>query len=106
LLYGQTGPSLANQQLKINFIGPATSANQTSSRLTPGFSLGGGAEVMLPAAAVPPFVASTSLFVAYQHTWWAQATLNQPAASPFYNYSWQRGTDAVTFGVRMRFGAQ
>ena len=99
LLYGQTGLSIANQQLKIDFGGPETNESKT----TPGFTFGGGAEWMLPRNIVPMFGRSTSLFLDYKHTWWNKATLNMPVASPFFNYTWKRESDLVSLGARFRF---
>lgn len=99
LLYGQTGVSVADQRLQINFGGPITDTTQW----TAGYNLGGGAEWMLPAN-VFPWGRSTSLFVSYAHTWWDKASLTMPAASPFFNYTWLRQSDAVEVGFRIRFG--
>jgi hypothetical protein len=99
LLYGQTGVSVANQRLQINFGGPITDTTQW----TAGYNLGGGAEWMLPAN-VFPWGRSTSLFISYDHTWWDKASLTTPAASPPYNYTWLRQSDAVMAGFRIQFG--
>ena len=101
LLYGQTGLSVANQQLKINFGGPVTNESQ----FTPGFSLGGGAEWQLPRPLFPG-LGPTSLFIDYRHTWWNTAMLKMPAASPLFNYDWRRQSDALMLGMRVRFGTQ
>jgi opacity protein-like surface antigen len=97
LLYGQTGVSAANQRLQINFGGPVTDVSQ----LTPGFTAGFGAE-WKPAGVLP---AGTSLFAAYEHTWWDKARLDTPVAAPLSNYTWQRQSDAVKAGFRIHFGA-
>jgi hypothetical protein len=99
LLYGQTGLSVADQRLQINFGGPITDTTQW----TAGYNLGGGAEWMLPAN-VLPWGRSTSLFISYEHTWWDKASLTMPVASPFFNYTWLRQSDAVEVGFRIRFG--
>lgn len=52
------------------------------------------------------FGAIPSLFVAYEHTWWDTAALYQPIASLGFNYMWQRQSDAVKGGDRVRFGSQ
>ena len=99
LLYGQTGVSVAGQRLQINFAGGyPTDASVT----TPGYTLGGGAEWMLPVSPLA-FGAIPSFFVAYEHTWWDTASLYRPAASSGFNYMWQRESDAVKGGVRLRF---
>jgi hypothetical protein len=100
LLYGQTGVSVSDQRLQINFGGPITDTTQW----TAGYNLGGGAEWKLPATALP-WGRSTSLFVSYDHTWWSKASLGMPAASPFFNYTWLRQSDAVMAGLRIYFGA-
>jgi len=99
LLSVQTGVSVADQRLQINFGGPITDTTQW----TAGYNLGGGAEWMLPAN-VLPWGRSTSLFINYEHTWWDKASLTMPAASPFFNYTWLRQSDAVEVGFRIRFG--
>jgi hypothetical protein len=99
LLYGQTGVSVADQRLQINFGGPITDTTQW----TAGYNLGGGAEWMLPANTLP-WGRSTSLFVSYDHTWWNKASLTMPAASLPFNYTWLRQSDAVEVGFRIRFG--
>lgn len=99
LLYVQTGVSVANQQLKIDFGGPETN----ESRWTPGYTLGLGAEVKLPMKPLP-FARSMSLFAEYSHTWWDTANLRMPVASPLFDYGWLRQTDAVKFGARVSWG--
>ena len=83
-LYGLGGVSLLNHDLNINFGGPVTSDNRT----TPGGTLGFGAELrpsMLQGFGIP-----VGVFFQYQHTWWADAKLNRPAASPLFNYTYIR----------------
>jgi hypothetical protein len=94
----QTGVSFAHQQLKIDFGGPETN----ESRWTPGFTLGFGAEWKLPAP-VLQIGRGTSVFVDYRRTWWSTANLAMPAASPFFNYAWQRQTDGIDMGLRFRW---
>jgi len=94
----QTGVSFAHQQLKIDFGGPETNESQW----TPGFTLGFGAEWKLPAP-VLPLGKGTSVFVDYKRTWWSTANLTMPAASPFFNYAWQRQTDGFDMGLRFRW---
>jgi outer membrane immunogenic protein len=98
LLYGQTGISIANQQLQIDFGGPETN----ESKIISGFTIGGGGEWKLPTSPVA-FAKSTSLFVDYRHTFWNKATLSRPDASPFFDYAWCRDTDAINLGFRLRF---
>jgi hypothetical protein len=100
LLYGQTGVSVADQRLQISFGGPVTD----TSKFTPGINLGGGVEWILPTNPFPAIGRSTSLFIAYEHTWWDKASLNTPAASPLFNYTWQRQSDEVKAGIRIEFG--
>ncbi|HWX07159.1 MAG TPA: hypothetical protein VN065_15135 [Bradyrhizobium sp.] len=99
LLYGQGGLSVANQQLQIDFGGPETN----ESKIVPGSNLGFGGEWKLPTNPLP-FGRSMSLFADYSHTWWDTARLDMPVASPFFNYTWQRETDAVKFGARINWG--
>jgi len=99
LLSVQAGVSVADQRLQMNFGGPITDITQW----TAGYNLGGGAEWMLPAN-VFPWGRSTSLFINYAHTWWDKASLTMPAASPFFNYTWLRQSDAVEVGLRIQFG--
>ena len=98
LLSVQTGVSFAHQQLKIDFGGPETNESQW----TPGFTLGFGAEWIL-AAPVLQIGRGTSVFVDYRRTWWSTANLTMPAASPFFNYAWQRQTDGIDMGLRFRW---
>jgi hypothetical protein len=99
LLYGQGGLSIANQQLKIDFGGPETN----ESKIVPGLTLGFGGEWKLATNPLP-FGRSMSLFAGYEHTWWDKARLDMPDASRFFNYTWQRETDAVKFGARINWG--
>lgn len=96
LLYGHTGVSIADQSLNIDFGGPETRDHHT----TPGYSLGAGGEMMLEDGL---FGAPASLFVDYDHTWWNNAWLFRPAASPFFDYRWKTTSDVVRFGVRFHF---
>ena len=92
-VYGLGGVSWLNENLNINFGGPVTSGNT----IVPGITLGLGGEMR------PTFLQQlgrpVSLFLQYQHTWWDDAHLNQPAASPFFNYAFARQDDTVKFGV-------
>ncbi|MEJ0024392.1 MAG: hypothetical protein WDN01_00060 [Rhizomicrobium sp.] len=101
LIYGETGVSLADESIKIDFGGPRTD----ESTITPGFSLGGGAEWMLPNPILPEFGSSSSVFVDYEHTWWSGSRLNTPAASPLFDYTWLPRSNTVTIGLRVQFGA-
>jgi opacity protein-like surface antigen len=98
LIFAQSGVSIANQNLKIAFGGPVTKESQ----ITPGFSLGAGAEWMMPTSLLSG-LGPTSLFVDYAHTWWGNAQLNMPAASPLFDYTWMRQSDVVKAGFRVRF---
>lgn len=93
LLYAQAGPAVASQKQEINFGGPITE----QSKFTGGAVAGVGAEVALPTSAF-----RSSLFVDYQHSWWNRTGVNAPAASPLFNYSWKRDSDAVSAGFRLR----
>jgi hypothetical protein len=99
LVFAQTGPSIANQSLKIDFGGPRTD----TSKITPGWAIGGGAEWKLPAIILRAF-GTPSLFVSYEHSFWNNAKLKMPVASPGFNYSWKRDSDAIKLGIRIRFG--
>ena len=95
--YLLAGVSVLNQNLNINFGGPVTS-NNTS---TPGFTLGSGAE-FLPGV-LQNFGLPIGLFVQYQHTWWRDAQLNTPAASPLFNYTFARQDDTFKLGLNIYF---
>jgi opacity protein-like surface antigen len=97
--YGLTGAALLNQDLNINFGGPIASSNTT----VPGYTLGLGAEYQPNSWQV--FGRPLSLFVQYQHTWWQDAHLDRPAASPLFNYAFRREDDTVKFGVNIYFGS-
>ena len=99
LLYAHTGVAVADQRLQINFGGPVT--NQT--QFTPGYALGAGIEWRLPGKPIPGVALPLSLFASYEHTWWGDASLHAPAASPLFNYTWSREQDTVTIGVRIHF---
>lgn len=100
LVYGLAGASFLNHDLNINFGGPVTSQNTT----TPGFTAGIGGEFQLSALqrslGVP-----VSVFVQYQHTWWQEAHLDAPAASPRFNYAFSREDDTVKLGLNFYLGA-
>lgn len=100
LIYGLAGASWLNQDLNINFGGPVTSQNKT----TPGFTLGAGVEYqpdMLKSLPLP-----VSVFLQYQHSWWADAHLDTPAASPLFNYTFRRDDDTFKLGVVVRFAGR
>jgi hypothetical protein len=98
LLYGQTGISIANQQLQIDFGGPETN----ESKVTPGFTVGFGAE-WLVSALTGPAAKAPSVFIDFKQTWWDTPSLKTPVASPFFNYDWRRETESVTLGFRYRW---
>jgi hypothetical protein len=97
-VYGLAALSLLNQDLNINFGGPVTSENKT----LPGLTVGVGGEYR------PLFLQQwgrpVSLFAQYQHSWWEDAKLQQPAASPAFNYRYKRQDDVFKFGVNVYFG--
>lgn len=98
-LYGIAGVGVLNQDLNINFGGPFVTSSNTT---VPGFTLGLGGE-MRPAF-LQRFARPVSVFVQYQHTWWQDAKLNQPAASPLFNYNFRRADDTLRFGLNIHFG--
>jgi hypothetical protein len=96
-IYGLGGVSLLNQDLNINFGGPVTS----DRRNTPGGTVGVGGE-SLPSM-LQGFGIPISVFLQYQHTWWADAKLDRPAASPSFNYRFSREDDTFKFGLNFYF---
>ena len=96
--YGLVGISFLNQDRVINFA-TSTSSNTT----TPGFTLGLGAETQPNGLQV--FGRPMSVFFQYQHTWWQDAKLNSPAASPGFNYVFKREDDTVKVGVNVYLSA-
>jgi hypothetical protein len=98
-VYGLFGGSVLNEDLNINFGGPVTSQNVT----VPGFTSGFGAA--FKPSLLQGFGMPVSVFAQYQHTWWADANLSRPAASPFFNYNFRRQDDTLRFGVNLQFGA-
>ncbi|MCX6899482.1 MAG: hypothetical protein NT105_12365 [Verrucomicrobia bacterium] len=94
LLYALTGVSVADQHIQMNLGGATTDED----KFTPGFTAGAGVEWMITTAQTGGpvgFLRAPSIFVEYAHTWWADAELNQPAASPAFNYSWTRESDMI-----------
>lgn len=99
-IYGLVGGGALNQDLNINFGGPlVTSSNKT----VPGVTLGLGGEYA--PSLLQRFGRPVSLFVQYQHTWWADAHLDRPTASPLFNYEFRREDDTVKFGVNIYLGS-
>lgn len=94
-LYGLVGGSLLEEELNIDFGGPVTSRNETVS----GVTVGGGGEWR--PSGLRAFGRPVSIFAQYQHTWWEDVALNQPAASPFFNYDFEREDDSVRAGVNI-----
>lgn len=94
-LYGLVGVSWLNKDMNINFGGPVTSRNTT----VPGFPLGLGGEFQ--PSFLQRFGRPVSLFVQYQHTWWQDAHLNNPTASPSFNYTFRREDHTIKFGVNV-----
>ena len=97
LLYGTGSVSWLKEDLNINFGGPVTS-NSTTVR---GSSLGIGGEYQ--PSALQNVGVPVSLFLQYNHTWWQDAKLNTPAASPTFNYAFKRHDDTLRFGVNFYF---
>lgn len=100
LIYSLGGISALNETLNINFGGPVSSANTTVF----GGTLGLG--VSYDPEALQRFGRRISLFAQYQHTWWETANLNQPAASPLFDYAFHREDDTVKLGLTVHFGEQ
>ena len=92
-IYGLVGASVLNENIKINLGGPVTSSNVYD----PGFTLGVGFSVQ------PPWLQQTglpvSLFVELQQTWWSSVTIYKPAASPLFNYTFDRQDTSIIAGV-------
>lgn len=92
-LYGMGSIALLNQDLNINFGGPITSNNTTAL----GFTFGIGGEYQ------PSFLQNlgrpVSLSLQYQHAWWLSSDLNNPAASPGFNYNFSRADNTIKLGV-------
>jgi opacity protein-like surface antigen len=102
VFYAQTGFGLANQQLSLNF---GTTPTSSHGDWTPGFVLGGGVEWLLSDGRSGLFGLPTSLFIDYDHAWWANAHFNTPAASPLFNYAWSRESNVFKAGVTIHFAA-
>lgn len=94
-IYGLGGVSLLNHDLNINFGQPSTSSNTT----TLGFTLGIGGE--LQPSFLQSFGMPVSLLLQFQHTWWLAAKLNNPAASPGFNYTFSREDNTIKLGVNL-----
>jgi len=98
-IYALAGVGAHNMDMHINFGGPISSQNAT----VPGGVLGAGVEfqpTMLQKFALP-----VSLYLQYQHAWWAAAQFNAPPASPLFNYSFRRDDDAVLLGFHVQLGS-
>ncbi len=97
-IYGLTGVSWLNEDLKVNF------ATASSSNVTvPGATLGFGGEYRPASWQIAGH--PVTLFAQYQHTWWSTANFNAPASSPGFNYAFHREDDTVKLGVNFYFGA-
>lgn len=99
LWYGQTGVAITNENIKVDFGGPLTTASRTAA----GYALGGGAEWALPATPLPLSATAASLFIDYQHIWWDSGSLHMPAAIPTLNFHWQRDSNTLKAGLRLHF---
>lgn len=99
LVYGQTGIALDNQAVRIELGGPVTRLHEVA----PGVALGLGGEYALGIA--PPMLPARfiSLFAEYQHIWWAAQSIAAPAASPGLDFQWQRQSNIIQAGARLRF---
>ena len=92
-IYSLGGATFLNQKAEINFGGPITSETKT----VPGLALGIGAEYkpsFLQGYGVP-----VSVYAQYQHTWYKDVHLDNPTASPGFNYAFQRSDNIVKLGV-------
>lgn len=85
--------------MTIDFGGPTTQQN----RATPGITLGAGAEYVVVATPHPPPGGTMSIFAEFQHVWWASDTINMPTAVPGLDFQWQRQSNIVKAGIRVRF---
>jgi hypothetical protein len=94
-LYGLVGGSLLEEELNIDFGGPVTSRNETVS----GVTVGAGGEWRPSGMQVLGH--PVSVFAQYQHTWWEDVALNRPAASPFFNYDFEREDVSVRAGINI-----
>ncbi len=94
-IYGIAGIALLNQDLNINFGGPITSNNTTVF----GFAFGIGGEYQ--PAFLQNFGRDISLSLQVQHTWWLNSNLNNPAASPGFNYTFYREDNTIKLGVNV-----
>jgi opacity protein-like surface antigen len=98
-VYGLVAASWLNEDLEINFGGPVTSENRTLS----GFTVGAGVEARPDA--LQNFGFPVSLYGQYQHSWYQDTHLRMPAASPAFNYRYERENDTFKFGVNLHIGS-
>lgn len=99
-LYGIAGVSALNETMKINFIPLYSSRSAWVAGGTVG--IGGAWQPSF----LQGFGRPVSVFAEYQHTWWQDANLNTPTASPFFNYKFRREDDVVKVGFTVDFGVQ
>jgi hypothetical protein len=94
-LYAIGGVSALNQTLKVNFMPLASSTTKTVAGGTAGVG----------AAIRPDFLQGfgrpVSISLEYQHTWWANAQFDMPAASPLFNYNFRREDDTIKLGFNV-----
>jgi len=64
-----------------------------------------GAGIELQPSALQGFGAPVSVFLQYQHSWYGNAHLQMPAASPAFNYSYRRENDTFKVGVNVHLNA-
>jgi opacity protein-like surface antigen len=98
LLFVNGGVAFGNDHLEIDFGGPETN----ESRWVTGWTFGGGVEVKLPRNVIN-VGKSTSVFLDYSHISFDTLKLVMPAASPRFDYTWQRETNVFEAGWRIRF---
>jgi hypothetical protein len=94
-LYGIAGISTLNENLNINFGGPATSSNVN----VPGATLGLG--IAVQPRLLQQFGVPVSLFAEFQETLWASPGLTRPAASPLFNYTFGRQDASILVGFNV-----
>jgi hypothetical protein len=97
----RAGGSLAHQETKIDFGGPVT----TQTILNPGI-MGGAVLSYRPYNRLggnQGTFLNPELFVAYERHMFRDTVINQPAASPGFNYRFDNTQDMVKAGVKLDF---
>ena len=98
LIFGETGVSVGNQRIEIDFGGLKTDESRTIT----GFTIGGGAEwkFLTPS---PASRGAPSIFVDVRNTFWEAAGLDRPLASPAFKYSSRYQESSVSMGFRYQW---